>query len=190
MSDGIPEAAPGSGAAPARSLGARWLAAARLDAALYDEIEHDPGALWQSALVVVVAGLARGVGSFAVEGWVGLLAGTEAGALLWFTTSAVVLAVGIRVRPGASSFEELLRTLGFAAAPLWLLVLGALPLGFVREVLWLVIHAWAVLALVVAVRAALDTDTRRALLVCAGAIGLGLALLLILSLLFFGLTAA
>jgi multisubunit Na+/H+ antiporter MnhB subunit len=53
----------------------------------------------------------------------------------------------------------------------------------------LLVHATAVGALVLATRQALDTDTTRALAVCAGAIGVGLALLFLLGIFLLGRSA-
>jgi hypothetical protein len=86
----------------------------------------------------------------------------------------------------SSSFLELLRTLGFAAAPLVALVICGLPLGAAGTALSVLIHAAGLGALVLAVRQALDVDTTRALLVCMGAIGFGLALLFLLGTLLLG----
>ena len=72
------------------------------------------------------------------------------------------------------------RTYVFQTIFLLALVICALPLGAVGPALSMLIHAAAAAALVVAVRQALDTDTRRALIVCAFAIVLGLALLSLL----------
>jgi len=66
------------------------------------------------------------------------------------------------------------------------LAVCALPLGAFGTALSALVHAVAVGALVLAVRQALDTNTTRALIVCAGAIGLGLALLLLLGILLMG----
>ena len=108
----------------------------------------------------------------------------------WFAVTAGVTAIGVRMLRCTSSFSELLRTLGFAAAPLVFLALGALPLGTIGTGISIVVHAASIGALVVAVRQALDTDTARALMVCAGAIGLGLALVIVLGILLLGSPAA
>ncbi len=175
----------GSGAAAGpvrRSFPRRLLGALRLDAAVFEELEHDPAALAQAAGVVVLGGLARGVAAFGVEGAVGLV-GSVLGALVaWFASTAVVTAVGVRLFHGTSSFEELLRTLGFAAAPLLWLVLAALPLGSATWIVLLGAHAMALAAFVVAARQALDVDTTRALAVCACALGAGAALAVLVGL--------
>ena len=169
-----------------RSFAARFAGALRLDASVFEEVEHDAGALPQAALVVALAGLARGIEMYSEQGWVGAAAGLVAAFVLWLAVTAAVTAIGVRMLRCSSSFLELLRTLGFAAAPLVALVICGLPLGTVGTALSVLIHAVALGALALAVRQALDVDTTRALIVCAGAIGFGLALLLLLGTLLWG----
>lgn len=172
-----------------RSFAARFLGAMRLDASIFEEVEHDPGALGQAAAVVAIAGLARGIQVLPEQGWVAAGASLVASFAMWFAVTAAVTAIGVRIFHGTSNFAELLRTLGFAAAPLVILAVGALPLGDFGTALSALIHAAAVGALVLAVRQALDTNTTRALIVCVGAVGLGLALLFLLGILVMGRTA-
>jgi hypothetical protein len=163
-----------------RSFAARVLGALRLDASVFEEVEHDARALPQAVVVVVLAGLARGIEMYSGQGWIGAAASLSAAFALWLAVTIAITGIGVRVLGYSSSFPELLRTIGFAAAPLLALVICALPLGAVGPALSVLIHAAAGAALVVAVRQALDTDTRRALIVCAFAIVLGLALLSLL----------
>jgi lysophospholipid acyltransferase (LPLAT)-like uncharacterized protein len=180
---GLADASPGR-----RSFAARFGAAFRLDASVFEEVEHDAGALPQAALVVALAGLARGIQMLSEQGWVGAAGSLVAGFLLWFAVTGVVTAIGVRMLGCSSSFLELLRTLGFAAAPLVALVICLLPLGAAGAALSALIHAAGLGALVLAVRQALDVDTSRALLVCVAAIGFGLALLFLLGTLLLGRT--
>jgi hypothetical protein len=174
-------------AAPVRrSFAARFAGALRLDASIFEEVEHDAGALPQAALVVALAGLARGIEMLPEQGWIGAAGSLLAAFVLWLAVTGVVTAIGVRMLGCSSSFLELLRTLGFAAAPLVALVICGLPLGAAGTALSALIHAVGLGALVLAVRQALDVDTTRALLVCIGAIGFGLALLLLLGTLLLG----
>lgn len=163
-----------------RSFAARFAGALRLDASVFEEVEHDAHALPQAALVVALAGLARGIDVVSEQGWIGAATSLMSAFVLWLAVTAAVTAIGVRMLRYTSGFRELLRTLGFAAAPLVALVICALPLGVLGTALSLLVHAVAVGALVVAVRQALDTDTGRALVVCAGALILGLVLLSLL----------
>jgi len=53
---------------PVASLFTRMRRAARLDAALYEEVEADHSALWQATSVVVLSSLAAGIGSRGIGG--------------------------------------------------------------------------------------------------------------------------
>jgi hypothetical protein len=169
-----------------RSFPARLLGALKLDASVYEEVEHDPSALAQAALVVGLAGLARGIGALAQEGLGGVVAGLAGGFLIWGVCAAVIWLIGVKSFGYTSDFRELLRTLGFAAAPLLWLVIGAVPLELVARVAWPIAHGLAILALVIAARQALDVSTGHALWVCVLAVALGLLVLLLLGILFLG----
>jgi hypothetical protein len=169
-----------------RSFLARFLGALRLDASIFEEVEHDARALPQAAAVVAIAGLARGIQVLPEQGWFAAVASGLAAFVMWFAVAIAVTAIGVRIFHGRSSFGELLRTLGFAAAPLVVLAVCALPLGVIGTALSTLAHAVAIGALVLAVRQALDTDTTRALVVCASAIGLGLVLLFLVGILLMG----
>jgi hypothetical protein len=146
----------------------RMIGAAKLDAAVYEEVEHDSGAFGQAMGVVALASIASGVGS-GLRGGIPDLAGntivTFAGWLLWAGISYVV---GMKILPKPEShttWGELLRTTGFSASPGILRVLGVLP--FVGTLIFLVTAIWMLMAFVVAIRQALDYDsTWRATAVC------------------------
>jgi hypothetical protein len=139
--------------------------------------ESDPSALLQATGLVLAAGVARGIGAFGSEGTAGLIGSTAVGLATWLVAGSLIWAVGVKRFGCSSDLPEVLRTLRFAAAPLLLLALGALPLGVAHSSVWEGAHAWAMLALVVAARAALDINIPRALAVCAIAFVIGLGLL-------------
>lgn len=172
-----------SEAAPATPFWTRVVRVGRLDVRVLDEVEADPRALLQSLAVVVGAGLARGI--FGLSGEVGPgIVGSLAGAVvLWLLSAALLTTVGVGWLHGTSDFREMLRTLGFAVAPLWLLAPAALLGGGGLHLAagWL-LHLWALAAAVVAVRQALDVSTGRALAACALSLGLAIALLVLLGL--------
>ena len=172
--------------AEVRSFSRRLLAALRFDARVYREAAADRGALAQAAVVVVLGGLARGIGAVGEEGVVGLVGSPLIGLLIWLASAAVVWAIGVRHFGYTSDYGELLRTLGFAAAPLLWLALCALPLGAAEAAVWLAAHALAVAALVLAVREALDVGLERALVVCALALLVSFVALFLLGILLVG----
>ena len=169
-----------------RPLAARLVAAFRLEPALFDEIEHDPRALGQAIAVVTAGGLAQGIARFGETGGPGLLVGILSALALWVAASAVVHLAGVRWLGGTSDFVELLRTLGFAATPLLLLVLCAVATGVAASIVYAVAHLLAAAAFFVALRQALDVGTSRALLVCVVALAVGLAALFVVGLLLSG----
>jgi len=168
----------------------RVIGAAVLDAATYEDVEADRTATPQALAVVVLSSLAAGVGARGA---------TSAGATLTFFARASVIAlvawagfallifeIGARILPAPTTrtdVGELLRTLGFAAAPGLIQVFGIFPGATVPAFSLAII--WALAASVVAVRQALDyASTGRALAVCGLAVLLCAAFVLIAGLLF------
>jgi hypothetical protein len=150
-----------------RSFGDRLLGAVKLDAGVFEEVEHDTGAVGQAAGVVALAGVAQGLGALQAAGAGSIVAGLVASFSMWILATAIVWAVGVKIFEHTSSFDELLRTLGFAWAPQLLLVLGILPLGPLAALLWTAVLVLVLAAFVIAARQALDVSTGRALLICA-----------------------
>jgi hypothetical protein len=145
----------------------RVVGAARLDAKVYEEVEADPTAMGQAMAVVGAAALASGIGSISA-GVTGAVAAVVAGIVGWFLWAVVTWLIGTKLlpEPGTSAdLGQMLRTIGFSAAPGLLNVLGIVPL--LGWLVWLVAFVWQLAAMVVAVRQALDyTSTGRAVLVC------------------------
>ena len=168
----------------------RIFGAAMLDPETYEEVEADSSATPQALAVVVFASAAAAIGAkglhdgpatlafFATAGVIALLA--------WATWALVTFEIGARLLPTSDTHVdpgELLRTLGFAAAPLMVLVLAAMPGA--RVPVFTVATLWAIAASVVAVKQALDfTNTLRALAVSGLGMVLALALAVVLGLLF------
>ncbi|GAB4234769.1 MAG: hypothetical protein Kow00121_62440 [Elainellaceae cyanobacterium] len=73
--------------------------------------------------------------------------------------------VGQLLKVNAPSYRELLVPIGFAYAPQTLNVLTLIPL--LGRPIGLVLAAWSLLAVIVAVREGLDIRARRAVLICA-----------------------
>ena len=147
----------------------RMLRAAKLDIALYEEVEHDEGALGQATTVVVLSAVAAGIGSLGIGGLSGLVSGTLAALLGWYVWAFLTYYIGTRLLPEPQTradHGELLRTIGFSSAPGLIRVAGIIPgLG---EIVFMVAGVWMLVAMVIAVRQALDyTSTWRAIAVCA-----------------------
>jgi hypothetical protein len=112
----------------------RVVGAARLDAKTYEEVEADTGATGQAMAVVVAAALAAGIGSLR-GGGTGVVAAVVGGLVGWFAWAVVTWLIGTKLLPEPATNADLgqmLRTIGFSAAPGLLNVLGIIPfLGWV-----------------------------------------------------------
>lgn len=146
----------------------RILRSARLDPDLYKEVEADEKALNQATLVVVLSSIATGVGSTQQFGDLGLLIGSLTALGSWYLWSWIIYLVGTRLVPEtlySPSYEELLRTLGFASSPGLLRVFGLIP-GW-DGVVFLITGVWMLITMVLAVHQALAyRSTLRAVGVC------------------------
>jgi hypothetical protein len=149
-------------------FGRRALGAARLDAAIYEEVEHDRAATAQAFVIVLLAGIGFAVGRLASFHPSALLAGMLIGVLGWGIWAGLSLVIGTKLLPEPqtqANAGELLRVLGFAAVPGVAQALGAFA-PFRTPVLALT-EIWMILAMIIAVRQALDyTSTMRAVAVC------------------------
>ena len=149
------------------SLQDRMIRAAKLDVHLYEEVEADKGAMAQAMTVVILSALAAGIGNANV-GLVGMGSSAIAALIGWYVWAFLTYFIGTKflAEPQTrSDHRELLRTIGFSSAPGLIRVLGIIPgLG---TLLFLVADIWMLVAMVIAVRQALDyTSTGRAIGVC------------------------
>jgi hypothetical protein len=164
------------------------MGAAALDAAIYEEVEADRGALTQAFAVVVLSSLAAGIGASgfwepSVESVVFI---SIVSLIAWAAWALVVLQIGARVMPTPETrvdIGQLLRTIGFAATPGLLRVFAAM--SAIAVPVFVVTSIWMLLAMVVAVRQALDfRSTARAVAVCVLGWVLALAIFIVLGLAF------
>jgi hypothetical protein len=165
----------------------RLIGAAALDPAIYEEVEADSGALSQAMSVVVLASLSAGVGAVGFGGSIAAAPLFAVVALMsWASWALVTFEVGSRVMPTADtrvSLGQLLRTIGFAATPGMISGLGFMP-GLTVPV-FIVASVWMLVAMVVAVRHALDfKSTARAVGVCVVGWVLAIGIAALLGLLF------
>jgi len=144
----------------------RMIGAARLDTNTYEEVEADRGATGQALGVVVLASVASGIGMG--QGLRGLVIGTVLSLIGWAIWAWLIYFIGTRWLPEPDTNADagqLLRTVGFATSPGVLRVLGIVPL--LGELVFVVTAIWTLIAMVVAVRQALDyRSTGRAVGVC------------------------
>lgn len=148
----------------------RLIGAASLDAAIYEEVEADRAATAQASAIVVLSSLAAGIGmrGFGGGGTAGLTFFSVLALMAWGAWALLTYQIGVRILPEPNTradVGELLRTIGFASTPGLLRIFGAVP-GLTVPV-FAVTAVWMLLAMIVAVRQALDySSTRRAVAVC------------------------
>ena len=163
----------------------RIVRAARLDIGLYEEVEADRGALGQAMIVVVLASIAAGVGTIQKTGFGGIVVGTIVALVGWYVWAYLTYFIGAKIIPEPQTradHKELLRTIGFASSPGLVRVLGIIP--GLTGVVFFIAAVWMLVAMVVAVRQALDyKSTLRAVAVClVGWVVQAVFILLLLSL--------
>ena len=154
-----------------RSLPRRMLRAARLESALYEEVEAEPRALAQALVVVLLASAAGALGA-RLGAYPPLHVALDALApiVYWVGASLFTYMAGATFFRGPETetdFAEVMRTTGFAFAPgLLNVVLGGLPAidaAGLHVPPSLLADAWVAVASIVAVRQALDFGTLRAI---------------------------
>lgn len=151
----------------------RLIGALTLDAGVYEDIESDRHAAMQSVAVVAAVSVAGGIA------WTGLgldVVAFISGAIIalgaWLVWAATIAALGRSAMAEPQTridVPQLLRVLGYAAAPGMFLVLAAMRA--VAAPVLILVSVWLVAAGVMAVRQALDyRSTTRAVLVCAASL--------------------
>ena len=172
------------------SLKDRMIRAAKLDVTLYEEVEADTEAMGQAMGVVVLSSVAAGVGTITRGGGAGfipsILFGTLLALISWYVWAYLTYFIGTKLLPEPQTKAdpgELLRTIGFSSSPGLICVLGIIPM--LTKIVFFVANIWMLIAMVIAVRQALDYKSMfRATGVCLiGWIIRGLILLLLFSIL-------
>ena len=141
--------------------------AAKLDIAFYEKAEADKSMFGQAMLVVVLSSLAARIGNIGA-GITGILLGTVSALIGWYVWAYLTYLIGTKLlaEPQTKAdVGELLRTIGFSSSPGLIRILGIIPgLGTIVN---LVAGIWMLVAMVVAIRQALDySSTGRAIGVC------------------------
>ena len=146
----------------------RMIGAAKLQVSTYEEVEADGSAVSQALAVVVISSVATGLGFSRTWDLAAFVVGAVAALLGWFIWAGLTYFIGTRILPEPqtkSNIGELLRTTGFASSPGLFHVLGRVPV--VGNVVTLIVSVWWLVAMVIAVRQALDyKSTGRAVGVC------------------------
>lgn len=149
------------------SLTQRMLGAARLNTAIFEEVEADRTATPQALIVVVLASVAMGIGGMYFGGLGLVLTGILGAVLGWALWAALIWLIGTKILPEAgtnSDWGEIARTTGFAQAPGLLRFFGFVPV--IGPFIVIIATIWMLIAMIIAVRQALDyTQTWRAVVV-------------------------
>ncbi len=160
----------------------RMLGAALFNVHTFEEVERDTGATLQAAFVVILVSIASGIGAIGISDRnvvVLIVVGIINGIFQWAIWSYLTYFIGTNffsTPQTHATVGQLARTVGFAQSPGILAVLGIIPaLG--GAILFL-LAVWKFVAVVVAVRQALDYDsTLRAL----GVVLIGFVIILIVN---------
>jgi hypothetical protein len=166
----------------------RVLGAATLDTATYEEVEADASATGQAISVAVLASVAGGIGLLGLGAQTAqsLVAGIAGSLIGWVAWATLTYLIGTRLLPEPQTradVGELLRTIAFASAPGFLRMFGVIP--FLGLTIYAIASIWMLLAMIVAVRQALDyKSTTRAVGVCVVGWALSLAIAAVIGTLF------
>jgi len=140
----------------------RMMGAAKLDTAVYEEVEADSSATRQAMAVVVLVALATGIGMFRTGGLVGLVVGIPVSIGLWALWAWITYLIGttiLKTSETEANWGQLARTLGFAQSPGVLKVFGFIP--GIGLLFFSIASIWQLV--VIAIRQALEfTSTWRA----------------------------
>ena len=137
----------------------------KLDFTAFKEIESDPKATTEAAIVVAVASVLSAIGAAAgsQKPVMAFLGGVISGVVGWIVWSYVSHFVGGVLYKSQGTFENMLRVIGYASAPQLLGIFNIIPC-----VGWIAALAGGILALiasVMAIREGLDLDTGKAIIV-------------------------
>jgi hypothetical protein len=162
----------------------RMFGAMRLDVRTFEDVEHDSGATLQAALVVIIVAIASGIGGLS-GGIGGLIAGIIAGLLQWAIWAFVTYIIGttlFKTPQTQANWGQLARGTGFAQSPGVFRILGIIP--FIGGILVFIVGIWQLIAMVIAVRQALDYEST---LRAVGVVVVGFIIVLIVNLILFAL---
>ena len=138
----------------------RIIRACKLDTTLYEEVEADKSATFQAALVVVLSSIAAGIGSLSVFGTSNFFMAPLLSLVSWYIWAYLIYFIGAKLFPEPTtkaSHGELLRTIGFSSAPGIIRIFGFTP--ELMSITFIGAGIWMLIAMVIAVRQALDYES-------------------------------
>ena len=141
--------------------------------ATINEIEHDPSALPQALLVVIVSSILAALGGGFGEVLFGVGIGASSTSafrfvsiavwaiVAWLLWSVITQFIGTRFFHGEATVGEMMRVIGFAYAPLAIQIFSFIPIVGIFFIFGAA--AWSIGLVFVAIREGLDIDTGGAL---------------------------
>ena len=137
----------------------RIIRACKLDISLYEEVEADQSATVQAAIVVVLSSLAAGIGAISL-GASNFLMAPLLSLVSWYIWAYLIYLIGAKLFPEPNTkadHGELLRTIGFSSAPGLIRIFGFTP--ELMSITFIGSGIWMLIAMVIAVRQALDYES-------------------------------
>ena len=137
----------------------RIIRASKLDVSLYEEVEADKTATIQAGLVVVLSSLAAGVGALSL-GASNFLMAPILSLVSWYIWAYLIYFIGAKLFPEPNTkadHGQLLRTIGFSSAPGLIRIFGFTP--ELMTITYVGAGIWMLIAMVIAVRQALDYES-------------------------------
>ena len=134
----------------------RIIRACKLDVSLYEEVEADQSATLQAASVVVLSSIAAGIGSISL-GASNFFLAPLLSLVSWYIWAYLIYLIGAKLFPEPNTkadHGQLLRTIGFSSAPGLVRIFGFTP--ELMSITFIGSGIWMMIAMVIAVRQALD----------------------------------
>lgn len=148
------------------SMTDRLIGALRLRSETYEEVEADEKATGEAAFIIVATSLLSGAVNGVLTGVSSGFFGALGAFLGWAFYAWIAYIVGVKLFPGPqtkSSWGEIARTLGYANTARFLTIFELVP--GLQAITRTVVGIWVLIATIVALRAALDSGTGRAIVV-------------------------
>ena len=137
----------------------RIIRACKLDISLYEEVEADKSATVQAAIVVILSSLAAGIGAISL-GASNFLMAPLLSLVSWYIWAYLIYLIGAKLFPEPNTHADhgqLLRTIGFSSAPGLIRIFGFTP--ELMSITFIGSGIWMLVAMVIAVRQALDYES-------------------------------
>ena len=126
---------------------------------MYEEVDADKSATIQAALVVVLSSIAAGIGAISL-GASNFFIAPLLSLVSWYIWAYLIYFIGAKLFPEKNTeadHGQLLRTIGFSSAPGLIRIFGFTP--ELMSITFIGSGIWMLIAMIVAVRQALDYES-------------------------------